>query len=280
MNCRKSVITALSILTASVLIPILAWSMLSARSIEDLLNRKLLTSGIIMHAERFETAFPFRIVANQVIFSDLETKQPLIKIDRLSTRLRLMPLFAGRFNCIAEGRSGSGILSAEANIYPEKRGNLMIRDLSLEMIPFVSQAFNGKIKGLANLDLQYRQTRNLTSGEARLKIDSLMLQGARLATVSLPDITIPETRGVLKLEGNSLVVNSLAMQGDDIYLRTSGTIQINGSLPISLITEIMPKAESIERNKAVFLMMTRYQVAPAVFRLRIRGTLANPSLAE
>ncbi len=280
MNCRKCIITGLLILFASVLIPLFAWSMLSTGSVEDFFNRQLLASGTSMHAERFITAFPFRIVVNSVTLNELESKKPLIKIDHLSVRLRLQPLFVGRVAFIAEGKSGSAMLSAEVNIYPAKSGKLKIRDLSLETIPFVSKAFNSKIKGLANLDFQYSQNKNETAGEARLKIDSLRLQGASFGALSLPDIKIPETRGVLKLEGNNLVINSLAMQGDDIYLRTSGTIQINSPLPISLITEIMPKAESMERNKSIFLMMAPYQAAPAVFRLKIRGTLANPVFAE
>jgi hypothetical protein len=61
-------------------------------------------------------------------------------------------------------------------------------------------------------------------------------------------------------------------------MRLSGDIP-NGDVfnaPLNLILEIMPQPEYWERQKLVFLLLSKFMVSPGNFRIPIRGTLLKP----
>lgn len=278
MTRSERLITALALVSGFLALLPLAWSMLPDTTIEQAVSQQLASHGIAMQAQTCTTGFPFRIIARNVTLSDAVGHKPLLVIDQLSTRLRLLPLVLGKATCTATGQIGPGQLSATVTIYPALKGELHLSGLPLNALPVLTSTLTGTVKGTALLEMQFNQQQGITVGEARLRIADLQLAQARLAALALPDLTIPETRGLLKLQGDTITVSSLALQGDGIYLRLTGTLPLNPSAPLSLALELLPTTELLERNRSLFLLMTPYQTAPGAFRLPIGGSLSNPQL--
>jgi hypothetical protein len=58
----------------------------------------------------------------------------------------------------------------------------------------------------------------------------------------------------------------------------SGEVPLSASAPLELILELMPKAEFLERQKFVFLLLLNYLDSPGHYRIPVRGTLAKPQV--
>jgi type II secretion system protein N len=278
MSRSERLITALALVSGFFALLPLAWSMLPDTTIQQAVSQQLASHGIAMQAGTCTTGFPFRIIARNVTLRDAVDQKPLLVIDQLSIRLRLLPLVLGKATCTATGQIGAGLLSATVTIYPALRGELHLSGLPLDALPVLTSTLTGTVKGTALLEMRFTQQQGITVGEARLRIADLQLAQARLAALALPDLTIPETRGLLKLQGDTITVSSLALQGDGIYLRLTGTLPLNPSAPLSLALELLPTTELFERNRSLFLLMTPYQTAPGAFKLPIGGSLSSPQL--
>jgi hypothetical protein len=48
--------------------------------------------------------------------------------------------------------------------------------------------------------------------------------------------------------------------------------------PLELMLEIMPKPEFIEKQRLVFLLLTKFMASPGVYRVPIKGTLLKPEI--
>ena len=51
-----------------------------------------------------------------------------------------------------------------------------------------------------------------------------------------------------------------------------------GVTPLAMSLEIMPKPEFLEKQKLVFLLLTKFMVSPGVYKVPIRGTLLKPEI--
>jgi len=64
-------------------------------------------------------------------------------------------------------------------------------------------------------------------------------------------------------------------------MRLSGDLPTGanaGSAPLNLVLEIMPKADFLEKQKLVFMLLAKFMVSPGVYKLPIRGTLLKPEI--
>ena len=80
--------------------------------------------------------------------------------------------------------------------------------------------------------------------------------------------------GAIKLE-------SFTLEGEGLYVRLKGGLPLTmplGAAPLNLTLELMPKPEFLERQKFVFLLLTKYLTSPGHYEIPIRGTLAKPAI--
>ena len=48
--------------------------------------------------------------------------------------------------------------------------------------------------------------------------------------------------------------------------------------PLNLGLQIMPKPEFMEKQKLVFMLLTKFMTSPGVYNVPIRGTLLKPEI--
>lgn len=267
-------------LAGLLLVLMLAVWFMSDRSLEQALRERLEPQGLTLQARNLRTTIPFALAADRLTIGDLNGAW--LTVEQLRLRLQLLPLLTGRIRLSLSGRSGSGSLHGSFNIYPLKKrsGTIRIAGLELANIPLLTSKLGGQLHGTARLDLDFTtQKSGLLAGTAKLKITALGLKGASIAGMALPDLTVQEARGLVTTSGPQITVDSLAMQGDGIYLRLTGSTSITPNAPLNLSLQLMPTAEFLERQKSIFLLMMLYQTAPGSYTLPISGTIASPQLA-
>ncbi|CAH2031553.1 type II secretion system protein GspN [Trichlorobacter ammonificans] len=272
MTGTRPLILAGMLLAACLLLPVLTVLMIPDRVIERFVVRSLASRGVTLQAERLGTAVPLGLKGSGLAIGD--GNATYLTIDRASVRLRLLPLLTGTVAASLEGRIGAGTIGGSVTLYPSPGGNLQVSGLQLAELPVLTRTIEGSITGTLQLDAEFKGA----SGEAKLRISSLGLSKAKLAAMPLPDLTVPDTRGLLKLSGSTVSIASLAMQGEGIYLRLTGSLPLAPSAPLALNLELLPTAELLERQKSVFLLMFPYLTSPGRYTLPIGGTLASPQL--
>lgn len=269
-----------ALLAGLLLLIMLAFWFISDRSLEQAIRARLEQQGLTLQARNLRTTIPFALAADQLTIGDLNGAW--LTVEQLRLRLQLLPLLTGRVSLSVSGRSGSGSMFGSFSIYPLKKrsGTIRIAGLELADIPLLTSKLGGQLRGTARLDLDFTTQQNgLLTGTSKLQITALELKAASIAGMSLPDLTVKEARGLVTTSGPRITVNSLAMQGDGIYLRLTGSTSITPSAPLNLSLQLMPTAEFLERQKSIFLLMILYQTAPGSYTLPISGTLASPQLA-
>lgn len=267
-------------LAGLVLVMMLAVWFISDRSLDQALREQLEPHGLALQAKNLRTALPFALAADRLTIGD--GNGAWLTVEQFRLRLQLLPLLTGRVRLSVSGRSGSGSLHGSFSIYPLKKrsGTIRIAGLELGSIPLLTSKLGGQLRGTARLDLDFTtQQTGILAGTAKLQITALGLKGASVAGMSLPDLTVQEARGLVTTSGPRITVDSLAMQGDGIYLRLTGTTSIAPNAPLNLSLQLMPTAEFLEQQKSIFLLMMLYQTAPGSYTLPISGTIASPQLA-
>lgn len=261
------------------MLPLLTFHLIPAKVYQQSLQGLLASQGLSMKATRVGKRFPVGLYATTLAMHD--AKGIWCTFDHLSVDLQLLPLLIGRVRGSVNGRINSGELSGNLTMYPQKSqgGSLVINNLQLETVPGITARLGAPLQGTAQLDLQMGKLGERMQGGVRLKIVAVRLQGVRLGGVRLPDLSVPEVRGLLKIEGQTVQVENLALQGDGIYLRLNGLVPLSATTPLKATLELLPSAEFLEQQKSVFLLMLPYQTSPGSYRLPIVGTLGNPQIA-
>jgi type II secretion system protein N len=119
------------------------------------------------------------------------------------------------------------------------------------------------------------------NGELKLEISRLEFSGIRVGAFPLPDAGNLNSKGMIRVTNGKARLESLALQGEGIYMRLSGDLPLGvnaDAASLDLVLEIMPKPEFLEKQKLVFLLLAKFMVSPGVYRVPIKGTLLKPEI--
>jgi len=278
VNRPARLAAAVGILLAALLLPWLTACFIPDTVLLDAANRQLAPQGLTLQAQRLGRPFPLGISATNLSLAD--SSQTWLQLDQLTVRLKPSSLLLGRLTLAISGQVGSGTIGGSYTVWPRLAGKLAITNLDLAAIPLLASSTGGTLKGLARLDLELQQPGKATAlaGSAQLQIRDVELRSIKLSGMQLPDVSCPELRGILKLQGQTITVDNLALQGNGIYLRLGGTLPLAATAPLNLQLELLPTAEFLDQQKSLFLIMLPYQQSPGAYRLKIGGTLGSPQL--
>jgi type II secretion system protein N len=250
-----------------------------ATAVQGVVDRALGSAGYTFRASQFGKALPLGIKAGNVEIAD--GRGVLFKADDAAVRLRLLPLLTGRisFGFRADIRDGE----VTGDFSPSRGGKMEFRisKVRLEDIPFFTNVADVRAKGELDAEGEFRGNGSNAAGKARLEIKRLELAGVKIGGMPLPDASYDAVRGALKVAGGRAVLESATLQGEGIYVRLSGDFPVTnplGAAPLNLTLELMPKPDFLEKQKLVFLLLTRYLVSPGNYRIPIHGTLGRPAI--
>ena len=247
--------------------------------IQRLASRAMAPYGLSLTSTSLNKAFPLGITAKGVTLSG--QSGVLMNFDTITVKPRLLPLFAGGVIVSLKGRIGSGILEAEAEMTRKGKFGLACQKVRLEDIPFFTTVAGTQAKGELRIkgDLQGKGADS--RGSLQIEARELDLRGVRISGTPLPDASYKTMQGMIRIASGSMSLESVTLQGEELYVRLSGSFPAGrapSSTPLNLKLELMPKPEFLEKQKFIFLLLTKYLISPGHYQLPIRGTLASPLL--
>ncbi|HBA88640.1 MAG TPA: type II secretion system protein GspN [Geobacter sp.] len=248
-------------------------------AIKGVLTRVAENAGYTLECTGFGKSFPVGLKSDAVALSS--EKGELIKLRDVTVRLELLPLLTGRTRFAYRGRIGAGGL--EGDFEPGKNGGWSVqgRGIRLEEIPFFSSVAEARIRGELRVNGKLATRKGVGTGELQLEVRAAEIAGVKIGQMPLPDAAYREVRGALTIANGKAVLKSFTLDGDGIYVRLKGETGLTtpiGASPLNLALEMMPKPVFLERQKFVFLLLTKYQTSPGAFSIPIHGTLAHPAM--
>lgn len=249
------------------------------RAIEGVLVRAAGNAGYTLNCSGFGKSFPVGFKAKELRLSS--PKGPLLELSDAKVRLELLPLLGGKLRLACRARIGAGELEGSFDLGREQGWNLQCRGVRLEEIPFFTTVAEARIKGELKLNGKVAAKKEGGSGDLQLEVRGAEVAGVKVGAMPLPDAAYKEVRGMLRIEKGQALLKSFTLNGDGIYVRLTGDAALGnplGSSPLNLNMEMMPKPSFLERQKFVFLLLTKYQSSPGAFSIPIHGTLAHPAI--
>ncbi|BEH08658.1 MULTISPECIES: type II secretion system protein GspN [Geobacter] len=278
MTAQRWLAWGVGIIAGLLLILIFTLLLVPSRELEQLTVRWFARQGYDFSAADFGKAFPLGIAARGVTIAD--NRGPLLRVDTVRARLELLPLLAGKVSVDVDGSVGAG--QFDGTFRPRAgTGVFSARDVRLEDIPFFRTATDADIKGVLTVDATLAGTGRSRGGDVKLAVKGAHIRGATISGVPLPDAVYETVRGMVRVAGGRATIDSFSLQGEDVYVRLSGTMPLMapmGNSPLNLSLELMPRPAFLDRQKLVFTLLAKYLVTPGHYRLPIRGTLSKPLL--
>ena len=261
-----------------ILFLVLTLCLVPDREVQGLATRLLEREGYSLRATRFGKAFPLGIKAVDLEISG--EKGPLLSAGTASVRLRLLPLLTGRLSFTCEARIGTGRISGD---YSLRNGEARMEAsrILLEDIPFFRTVTDTQARGELRLNGRFIAKGKEAGGELRLEVKGAHVGGVKIGGIPLPDADYSLVQGMLRARGGVVRLESFTLQGEGLYVRLKGDFPFTtppDNAPLNLPLELMPKAEFLEKQKFVFLLLSKYLISPGNYRIPIRGTLAKPML--
>lgn len=246
------------------------------RELQNLVARLAQQQGYVFRAEQFGKAFPVGVKGVGLVIED--DRGALLKVNKASVRLRLIPLLTGNITFGYHAVIGTGAIRGE---YSPRNGEIRIEanGIRLEDIPFFQNVADARVKGDLRFSGSSRGTGKEPGGELRLEIKGANISGVKIAGMPLPDADYSLIQGMIRRKGAMLALESFTLQGEGLYVRLKGDFPLvvpPGEAPLNLALELMPKPEFLDKQKFVFLLLTKYLISPGNYRIPINGTLAKP----
>lgn len=279
MTLRRPLLIAVAIPAALFLFLVLTLLFVPVREVQGVVERGLAREGYTLRAAGFGKAFPLGLELRD---AHLSTDQgEVLRADRFVVRLRLLPLLGGKVVIGCEARIGAGKVTAEAALSGGGKTTVGITNLRLEDIPFFPSVTGAKVQGALTAQATLRGKGNSAAGELKLEVKAAEVSGVKIGGLPLPDATYRTVQGMLRAGGGKVVLESFTLDGEGLYVRLKGDFPFATPLsaaPLNLSLELMPKADFLDRQKFVFLLLTKYVTSPGHYEVPIRGTLAKPAV--
>jgi type II secretion system protein N len=249
---------------------------LPTRQVNELISRLLADQGLSLSPEAHKTLLPGLAWRQPVFSSD---QGPILRFDRMAVRLQLLPLLTGRAVIGLTSALGAGRMEMEYGINGTDALELAIDGIQLSDIPFIKTVLGATAGG--NLWSEGRLSRKagMLSGDMKLDVKQLTFSGVKLGGFPLPDAANMRCQGMVRVTAGRARLESFTLQGDGIYMRLSGNLPDGANAatsPLDLTLEIMPKTDVMDKQKLVFLLLSKFAASPGVYKVPIRGTVLKP----
>jgi len=248
-------------------------------AIKGLLVRVADNAGYTLDCTGFGKRFPLGFKADALTLSS--EKGALLKLRDARAGLDLLPLLTGKLRLSYGGRIGAGGIEGTLDLGKSQGWQVECRGVRLEDIPYFSSVAQARVGGELRLSGKMVTSKGVGSGELQLEVRGAELAAVKIGEMPLPDASYKEVRGALNMENGRAVLKSFTLNGDGIYVRLKGDAVLGrplGNSALNLTVEMMPKPAFLERQKFVFLLLTKYLTSPGVYSIPIHGTLAHPAI--
>jgi len=240
------------------------WIVFSSASLQFIIEDSFDSERIYVETAGLEKGLFYTLSAEKVIIRS--PGRELLVFDSVRSRINPLSLVMRTLRLTADGNIGGGTFS----------GNLRLGKGAGQMLFDVKQADINKIPFLQEIGVQGSGT---ISGKVGLMNDSVTIifatdnvsfEPSLVAGITLPLNLFYRATGSLTAKGNILTIESVSLEGKDIFARLKGRIQ-NSLMDATM--EIMPGRTIIE-NPLLLAEFERYRVSPGYYAMPVRGNLS------
>lgn len=184
-----------------------------------------------------------------------------LKVTQLSGRFNPVYLLKKEFPFFINGKLGTGDVNGTFKL-PENR-IIKIRRAELNAIPYLTHiGIEGS--GYLSANLNFKDT----TVRVTFEIPDLKMQDSD--KIILPFMsTFHKAHGALSINGNTIKIDSLSLEGEKGYARIKGDIT-DGVM--NLVLELMPYFEVITPVES--MLISKYQISPGYYVIPIKGRLS------
>ncbi len=256
--------------------PFIVFLFIPASQIEGVLRRLFAAQEYTFSAGRFGKAFPLGITARDITITD--RRGVLLQVDKLELRPVILATLAGAPTVSANAAIGAGTIDLRWRWGKTGGINADISGLPLEQIPFFRTIAGATVKGVLRGEARLTGMPPRMNGTIKVEVRKTELADLKIGELPLPAVTDETIQGMLRVKDGRGRVESLTVEGNGLYARLSGEIPLSAAAPLDLMLELMPKADFMEKQKFVFLLLIKYLDSPGHYRLPVRGTLSKPQI--
>jgi type II secretion system protein N len=242
-------------------------------------NRGLSAYGLRLDAATFSKSLPLGIKGSGITLSSQSGE--LLKVEKGSLSVDLLPLISGHLNLSIYAEIGSGTLVSVISLLRSPSTRINVKNVRLEDIPFFHNAAGMKAGGILSGKVVTTGVVSKAKGFVQLEVQGAELSGIKIGEMPLPDSSYKAVQGMIGISGGKGTIESFTLQGDDLYVRLKGGLPLVDPLPatpLDLSLELMPKPSLLEKQKLVFLLLLKYQDTPGHYLIPVKGTLGKPQV--
>ena len=255
------------ILIAFIALVVIIWALwiaIPSSSLQFLIEDSFPNESIHVEAAGLEKGLFYTLSAEKIIIRS--PGRELLIFDSVRSRIDPLSLMILKLNLTVDGNIGGGTFS----------GNLRLGKGAGQMLFDVKQAEMNKIPLLKRIGVQGTGT---ISGRVSLMNDSVTIvfttdkvnfEPSLVAGITLPLNFFHKATGSLTAKGNILTIESVSLEGKDVFARLKGRIQ-NSLMDMTM--EVMPGRTVIE-NPLFLAEFERYKVSPGYYAIPVRGNLS------
>ena len=277
-NRRTLLRVAALLLAALILFGGLVYLFFPTGQVDTALARQLEPQGLTLSPAVRKTVLPGLAWDNPLLSSP---QGALLQCQHVRVRPLLLPLLTGRAVVSGTASIGAGGLDLRYALNGRQALELSGSDINLSEIPFFKTVLGANVSGVFWSQGRLLREAGGLNGDLKLELRQLAFSGVKVGTFPLPDAGGLTSQGMLRFTNGRARLESFTLAGEGLYMRLSGDLPTGanaGTAPLNLTLEIMPKAEFLEKQKLVFMLLAKFMVSPGVYKLPIRGTLLKPEI--
>lgn len=230
-------------------------------SLEKALSRGTVSADVV--GFRKGLWYSFRADALGVMLSG----DRAVSIKNIRGHLDFLRLFALKAVVIFSAETGGGDIKGAVEL---KRGGrrLQVQAEGVEISRlegFASTGLSGT--GTAGMDFLFEQER----GKLRFWVNDAKLGPLTVVGLSLPLNLFDTVRGIVFLEGNSIEVDSVSLEGKEMYARLTGSVKGKN---VDVKLELMPEGDSFP-DPLLASLLERYRIARGHYVIPVRMEISR-----
>lgn len=231
---------------------------------ESIIEDTIHARGFALRVEGLRKGLFYSLCADRIVISRLEKE--FILLNSVDADINPFGLIVKRMPVTFRGRIGGGTFTGSAPLSMEfGTVQLVFNQASLDEMRFLTEA---GIRGRGSVSGNMALTEQ--GGNIEFIVNDAEIEPAFISGTLLPLNFFKTVKGSLVAEGKTINVQSLSLEGPDIFARVKGVIR-DGNM--DLLIELMPQKTLLE-NPLFLSQVERYQVSPGYYVVPVKGPIA------
>lgn len=186
------------------------------------------------------------------MFKDVNGQINLLSIVKLNPQLSI--------GCSLHG----GVIAAEVGLMGTGTIRMKGHGVRIRKIPFLEDV---GIRGEGNLSAELRLRD--AKGELKIAVDDARFENTSLGGFFVPLGLFHEVKGLMAIQGKTLLIQSLTFQGNGVYARGKGAIEGNNlNIGLEIVTD-----SSFQSEPVLLTMLEQYKVSPGYYLIPLKAPL-------